>query len=396
MEANQRRREEGLRAFILSRIEEGGPIPFSQFMEWCLYHPQYGYYRSERLRMGKAGDYYTSPCVHPLFGGLVAKQLAQMAALLGKETFDVVEAGGGQGFLCKDIFDWTERKEPELFKRLRYYLIEPDSHLVDFQKRLLSERVREDRLRWLDLSAFEKGEYSFQGCILSNELIDAFPVHCVVKGQEGLKEVFVTQEDGHFREVWGEPSDPGIPRYVDLLGADLAEGQRVEVNLRALDWMEDVEKSLSRGFALTIDYGYLTQELYAPFRWGGTLVGYSRHRVTEDPFENPGGQDLTAHVNFSALIQKGEEIGLRFTGLVPQYRFLMGLGLLQEMEEMAREMSSLEALKVRLSLKHLIEPERGMGEVFKVLIQHKGVDDPQLDGLRDFHALSKSSGGKGI
>jgi len=396
MEADQRRREEGLKAFILSRIEEGGPVPFSQFMEWCLYHPQYGYYRSETLRIGKAGDYYSSPCVHPLFGGLVARQLAQMAAILGVETFDVVEAGGGQGFLCKDIHNWAERKDPDFFQRLRYHFIETNSHLVDFQKRLLSERVKEGRLRWLDLSAFEKGEYSFRGCILSNELIDAFPVHRVVMGQEGLKEVFVTQEGGHFREVWGEPSDPEIPRYFELLGADLAEGQRAEVNLRALDWMEDVERSLAKGFVLTIDYGYLTQELYAPFRWGGTLVGYSQHQLTDDPFEKPGEQDLTAHVNFSALIRKGEEIGLRFTGLVPQYRFLMGVGLLQEMEDMARGMSSLEALKLRLSLKHLIEPEGGMGEVFKVLIQHKGVDDPQLDGLRDFHALSKSSGGKGV
>ncbi len=365
-------------------------------MEWCLYHPQYGYYRSERLRIGKAGDYYTSPCVHPLFGGLVGKQLAQMAAILGAETFDVVEAGGGQGFLCKDILDWAERKDPDFFRRLRYHFIETNPHLVDFQKRLLSERVRKGRVRWLDLSAFEKGEYSFQGCILSNELIDAFPVHCVVMGQEGLKEVFVTQEDGHFREVLGEPSDPGILRYFDTLGADLAEGQRAEVNLRALDWTEDVDRSLAKGFAMTIDYGYLTEELYAPLRWGGTLVGYSQHQLTEDPLENPGEQDLTAHVNFSALIQKGERIGLKFTGLVPQYRFLMGLRLLQEMEEMARGMSSLEALKLRLSLKHLIEPEGGMGGVFKVLIQHKGVDDPQLDGLRDLRALSNSSGRKGV
>ena len=133
-EEEKRGRGELLKQFILSRIEEKGAIPFSQFMEWCLYHPQYGYYPSEGLRIGKEGDYYTSPCVHPLFGGMVAKQLSQMAEILGKVNFDVVEMGGGRGFLCQDILNWAKKKTPNFFNRLRYYLLETSPSFLKEQK----------------------------------------------------------------------------------------------------------------------------------------------------------------------------------------------------------------------------------------------------------------------
>jgi SAM-dependent MidA family methyltransferase len=168
----------------------------------------------------------------------------------------------------------------------------------------------------------------------------------------------------------------------------LQEGQKAEVNLLALEWMESVARCLQRGFALTIDYGYLAEELYAPDRREGTLLCYFQHEASENPYERLGEQDITSHVNFTSLIRKGEEVGLRFTGLVPQYRFLIGLGILEQMERLGKAISELEGLKMRLSLKHLIEPEMGMGEVFKVLVQHKGVDQPQLDGLRDLGSIS--------
>jgi SAM-dependent MidA family methyltransferase len=171
------------------------------------------------------------------------------------------------------------------------------------------------------------------------------------------------------------------------MGIHLREGQRAEVNLKALDWVEKVARCLKKGFVLTIDYGYLANELYAPHRRDGTLLCYCQHRTSENPYERLGEQDITSHVNFSGLIQKGEELGLHLTGFAPQYRFLLALGILQEMESLGREMSETDALQLRLSLKHLIEPEMGMGEVFKVLIQHKGMDRPLLDGLRDLDAI---------
>lgn len=387
MEKEKRSQRNGLRRFILAQIKERGPIPFSQFMEWCLYHPEYGYYRSEGIKIGGDGDYYTSSCVHPLFGHLIAKQLFQMSEILGGETFDVVEMGGGKGFLCEDILNWAKKKAPLFYRRLRYHLLETAPLFLEEQKERLSEQEREKRVIWINSEEFGEAKVQIQGCFLSNELVDAFPVHRVILDHGNLKEVYVTEQNGQFEERWDEPSDPRISSYFKSMDITLQEGQEAEVNLQALGWMEKVGRCLKRGFVLTIDYGYPSEELYAPHRREGTLLCYHQHQTSENPYERLGEQDITSHVNFTSLIQKGEEVGLRFTGLVPQYHFLIGLGILAEMESMGREMSEMEGLKLRLSLKHLIEPEMGMGEVFKVLVQHKGIEKPQLDGLRDLGAI---------
>ena len=379
--------DEGLRQFILSQIEERGPIPFSQFMEWCLYHPSYGYYTTKRTTIGAAGDYYTSSSVHPLFGYLIAKQLLQMSEILGVDRFSVMEMGGGRGFLAEDILDWAEKNDPTFYHRLHYHLIENAPCFVEEEQKRLSKHEKEGKVSWIDPKTFDEGKHAVQGCFLSNELVDAFPVHRVVLDQGTLKEIYVAEKEGHLVEQRGELSDQRISTYFQSVNVTLAEDQKAEVNLQALDWMEKVGRSLERGFVLTIDYGDLAKELYSLHRRDGTLLCYFEHRASDNPYERLGQQDITAHVNFTSLIQKGEDAGLRLTGLVPQYRFLIGLGLLQEMESIGRAMSSIEGLKLRLSLKHLIEPETGMGEVFKVLVQHKGVDEFQLDGLRDLDSI---------
>jgi SAM-dependent MidA family methyltransferase len=387
MEEGKRNQEERLRRFILSQIEKRGPIPFSQFMEWCLYHPEYGYYQLEKRRMGKEGDYYTSPCVHPLFGGLVAKQLSQMSEQLGGEFFDVVEIGGGRGFLCEDVLQWAKKNSSAFYQPLRYHLIETSPFLLNEQKERLVEYEKDGKVFWMDPEAFETGKNWIEGCFLSNELIDAFPVHQVIYDHEQLKEIYVTQDQGQLKEEWRGLSDPRIASYFLSMDITLQEGQRAEVNLNALDWIKKVGRCLKKGFVLTIDYGYLAKELYSPSRREGTLLCYTQHQTSENPYERLGEQDITSHVNFTSLIQKGEEIDLHFTGLVPQYQFLMALGFLQEMESLEKGMSEMDGLRLRLSLKHLIEPGMGMGEVFKVLIQHKGMDCPQLDGLRDLGSI---------
>jgi SAM-dependent MidA family methyltransferase len=387
MEEEKRSRGERLRRLILSQIEERGPLPFSQFMECSLYHPEDGYYQSERTGIGRDGDFYTSPCVHPLFGGLIAKQLSQMSERLGGAFFDVAEQGGGKGFLCEDILQWAKQKASAFYERLRYHLIEASPLLLREQKERLVEHQKEGKVFWIDPEAFEQGKSLIEGCFLSNELVDAFPVHQVIFNRGILKEVYVTQDHGQLKEQWGELSDPRIASYFQSMDVSLQEGQRAEVNLKALDWVGKVARCLKKGFVLTIDYGYLAKELYGPQRREGTLLCYYQHRTSENPYERLGEQDMTSHVNFSGLVQRGEEVGLHLTGLVPQYQFLLALGLLQEMESLGRGMSEMDALRMRLSLKHLIEPEMGMGEVFKVLIQHKGVDEPQLDGLRDLGSI---------
>ena len=387
MEEEKRSRGERLRRWILSQIEERGAIPFSQFMEWCLYHPEDGYYQSERVRIGRNGDFYTGPCVHPLFGVLIARQLSQMSERLGGTFFDVVEQGGDRGFLCEDILQWAKQKAPTFYERLRYHLIETSPHSLKEQKDRLVEHQKEGKVFWMEPEAFEGGKALVEGCFLSNELVDAFPVHRVIFDRGILREIYVTQDHSQLKEQWGELSDPRIASYFQCVDIALREGQRAEVSLKALDWVEKVARSLKKGFVLTIDYGYLAKELYGPHRSEGTLLCYYQHRTSQNPYERLGEQDITSHVNFSGLIQKGEEVGLHLTGFVPQYQFLLALGLLQEMESLGRDLSEMDALQLRLSLKHLIEPEMGMGEVFKVLIQHKGMDQPQLDGLRDLGSI---------
>jgi SAM-dependent MidA family methyltransferase len=379
--------DRGLKGFILSQIDQRGPIPFSQFMEWCLYHPTYGYYQTKGVKIGAGGDYYSGPAVHPIFAILIGRQLLQMSEILGGERFDVLEMGGGRGFLSEDILNWAESKAHVFYDRLRYHLLESGPFFREEEKERLHHHEERGKVFWLDPEAFTGGKDAVQGCFLSNELVDAFPVHRVVMDHGNLKEILVSHSEGQFLEQWGQPSDPRIPAYFDSMGVRLEEGQKAEVNLRAIDWMEHVGRLLLKGFVLTIDYGYLAHELYAPCRRDGTLLCYFQHRTSENPYERLGEQDITSHVNFTSLIRKGEEVGLRFTGLVPQFRFLIGLGILQEMETMEREMSSMDGLKLRLSLKHLLEPEAGMGEVFKVLVQHKRVDTADLAGLRELDSI---------
>jgi len=387
MEEAGRSTTEGLKTFILSRIKEEGAVPFSKFMEWCLYHPQFGYYRTERDKIGREGDYYTSPSVHPLFGHLIAKQLSQMGDILGGKKFEVVEMGGGRGFLCQDILHWLRDKAPSFYKGLHYTLIETGPYLLAEQRKRLSGEEESGKVSWMSFDTFGEKRPLLKGCFLSNELVDAFPVHRVMQQRGGLKELHVGQRAGQFEERWEKPSDPRIETYFERMGRPLVEGQKAEVNLGALDWIEKVGQCLHQGFVITIDYGYLAEEIYAAYRQEGTFLCYFRHQTSENAFERLGEQDMTSHVNFSGLIRKGEEVGLTVTGFVPQYRFLIGLGILQEMEAQERELAEMEALKMRLSVKHLIEPEVGMGESFKVLIQHKGVERPTLDGLRELRSI---------
>ena len=387
MKENDPRSGDCLRNFILAQIRESGPVTFARFMEWCLYHPDDGYYHSEGTKTGKGGDYYTAPCVHPFFGRLVARQLMQMSELLGTERFTVVEMGAGRGFLCRDILDWASRSAPAFYRRLDYRLFDVSRRRVEEQRETLAPYEREGKVSWEDAGELEKGEQMIEGCFLSNELVDAFPVHRVVFQDGKLREIYVGEQDGGFVEVLGDLSSPEIGEYFTDDAVVLKEGQEAEVNLHGRQWIRAVGRRLRRGFVLTIDYGCLAGELYAPWRRSGTMMCYYQHRSSENPYERVGEQDMTAHVNFSALIRAGEKAGLLFTGLVPLYRFLIGLGLLGEMEEAAKGMSEIEGLKMRLSLKHLIEPSVGMGEIFKVLIQHKGVEKPQLDGMRDFCSI---------
>ena len=376
-----------MKNFIIDQIRVAGPVTFARFMDWCLYHPVYGYYSSGAAQIGKEGDFYTAPCVHPIFGALVAKQLCQMDEILGEETFTILEVGAGRGFLCADILAWIGKHNQECYRRLDYIIVELSPSLRREQRDRLAEETAQRKVRWLSQEDLDEQGLALSGCILTNELLDAFPVHRVVGENGGMKEIYVGEQEGCFREIHASPSDPRISAYYSSVGIKLADGQEAEINLQAPRWLEKMGNLLKRGFLMTIDYGCLAPELYDPWRWRGTLRCFSRHQLVDSPYENVGRQDITAHVDFTSLIRKGDEIGLDFTGLVPQYRFLMAMGLLEELEEISSGLSPVESLQLRLSLKHLIDPEKGMGEVFKVLIQHRGIETPELRGIRELRAI---------
>ncbi len=374
-----------LEEFLRARIAAQGALTFADFMEQCLYHPAWGYYAAVRKRIGKEGDFFTSTSVHALFGRLLFRQLRQLAELLGEDEFTVVEQGAGEGHLCLDILDAAAEKAPELYRKMRYILVEIGEDGRRRQQELLARHVAAGRVGWRSFDEIA----DLQGCFLSNELVDAFPVHLVEQTAAGLQEVCVACADEGFVEELRPPSTPLLEEYFTALGLPLREGNRAEVNLAAGRWMETVAAKIRRGFVITIDYGYLAEELYSPLRRSGTLLCYHRHQAVDAPLERVGCQDITSHVDFTTLQRCGEHHGLAPLFFGPQYRFLMGLGFVEALMELQeRENDPHQARKLRMTLKHLIMPEQGMGETFKVLVQGKGVGAPALlcqRALRDIH-----------
>ncbi len=373
-----------LRAVLEERIREKGRIPFAEFMDLALYHPLYGYYNSGKEIIGPEGDYYTGPGIHPVFGKLLARQLNQMWEILGRPSpFFIVESGAGKGLLCADILSQSREFFPGFYAGLRYLLDDRSPAMREQQRDRLTAFL--DRVSWTSGEDLPAGETGYTGCLLSNELIDSFPVHLVQQSGGRLQEVFVTLQDCSFGETLGDPSCPALGEYLNLYGAPLADGQRAEINLKALAWLEKASRALARGFILTVDYGFAAEDLYSPSRPDGTLLAYFRHGTSADPYRRLGFQDLTAHVNFSALIRRGEELGLKKIGFTDQYKFLLALGLLKEMEEFEKESAfypAAEFLKRKLAMKHFLVPG-GMGTLFKVLAQGKAVDGPALLGFGD-------------
>ena len=366
-------------AAIASEIGRHGPISFARFMELALYHPQFGYYTRPSdpgtERIGWNGDFYTSSDVHPILGQAMARQAAQIDALLGyPDPFMIVEMGPGKGLLAKHLLSHCQLMSKSLAQRLRYVLIECSPAMRALQQEQLTPWLRHSGpVSWLEnISSLAPG--SITGLMFSNELPDAFPVHRVEKVGHGLKEIFVEVRDGRFVECLRDLSTPEIEDYFRGLQIELPEGYRTEINLRAPVWMRQVAASMNRGVVITIDYGHSAEDLYGPQRSKGTLLCYRSQMASEDPFVRVGLQDMTAHVDFTTLATAGEEAGLSVTGFTNQMSFLMGLGV----EEMIAQLAP-ETPEFRAAL-HLLKPE-GMGRTFKILVQHKGLEAPALDGL---------------
>ncbi|MDO6430541.1 SAM-dependent methyltransferase [Flavitalea sp. BT771] len=360
-----------LAGIIAEKIGKVGPISFHDFMELSLYHPEYGYYSTTRDKIGKGGDFYTSPCVSSLFGEMIARQLEEMWCWLGKPPFSVVEYGVGTGLLCRDILQSLQRNQ-ELYAGLHYHIIEKSAAMREMTRRILPDAPK---VSWHnDITEIPP----ITGCILSNELIDNFAVHQVVM-EDQLMEVFVDHK-GNFSECLRPAAQP-LNEYFRELQVTLPKGFRTEINLEAIDWITRISGTLKKGFVLTIDYGFPSRHLYDQHRNKGTLVCYHRHRVNYSPYTNIGEQDITTHINFSALSHFGLHNGLEISGFTTQAYFLQGLGLaahLRNMEEKGQMDQWTPDEKLSLIKTLLMD----MGQKFNVLIQYKGLRKPLLSGMR--------------
>lgn len=359
-------------------------ISFAEYMDLALYHPQYGYYASSSTQIGAAGDFFTSCHLGADFGELLAKQFTQMWELLQHPSpFTLVEMGAGQGLLAVDILAALQHHFPDCFACLKYVIVERSPTLIQAQQHHLRQFLAAGTL--IDWCDFADLPSSITGCWFSNELIDALPVHQVVIDAGQLKEVYVSvnqqNSQTQFVEVIGDLSTPKLAEYFDFVGIDLqlplyADGYRTEVNLAALDWMAAVATHLQRGYILTIDYGYPSDRYYHPNRLG-TLQCYFQHQHHSDPYRHVGQQDITAHVDFTALVKQGELCGLNSVGYTKQALFLMALGLGDRLTALGQSSATdgrsiQEILRQRDALHNLINP-LGLGD-FGVLIQSKGVE----------------------
>jgi SAM-dependent MidA family methyltransferase len=376
MRAQSAARMNPLARKLAERIATRGPIPFSEYMEVCLYDAEHGYY-SHPERTGFA-DYYTSVDVHPIFGRLIARQLVEMWRLMERPaSFWVVESGAGVGRLAAHILDFVAARLPEFYDALRYAAVERSAARRAAHARMLAPHVTVGRV---DSRAGLPATIP-AGCLLSNEMFDALPLHRVVCQRGNLREIYAGLRGDKFADVTGELSDPRIAEYFDRQCIALREGQQAEAGIAACDWIADAGRRLEKGFVLAVDYGYEAGELYSERRMRGTLLAYRNHRVSEDFYAEPGEQDLTAHANFTAITRWGGDASLIRVGLVPQSRFLLALGRENQFADLYDDgQSETERIRAQMQLSSLIHPE-GMGETFQVLVLRKGVADVPLTGL---------------
>ncbi|MCC7415685.1 MAG: SAM-dependent methyltransferase [Acidobacteria bacterium] len=352
-------------------------------MDLALYDPEAGYYARAPRRSGRAGDFFTSVDVGPLFGRLLEAQVAEMAGLLHPEEpaasgpFDLVEAGAGDGRLSADLLDAARTHNPSLYARTRLHLVEASAAARASHRRTLGASA--DRLAYSG-AALPAG---FEGVLVANELLDAFPVHQVVMRGGALREVYV---DADFRIGEGAPSTPALGAYLRRLGIVLDEGWRAEINLSAVEWILQAAQRLARGFLVLIDYGHEARRLYSAAHAAGTLTSFTRHTAAlGDPSatsrdrpawaHRPGEQDITAHVDFTSVRAAAESAGLTTIALLDQTYFLLGIVRALDAEgDRGALVPSPRALKT------LIMPG-GLGSTMKVLVMGKGVGRPALRGV---------------
>jgi SAM-dependent MidA family methyltransferase len=363
-----------LREKIVREIREHGPIPFSRYMDLCLYDPELGFYSRPVERFGKAGDFYTSSDVHAVFGRLLAREFDEMWRVLGSpKDIEILELGPGRGLFAQDVLDWSEKKFPEFFGALHYSLLERSPTLREKLCTTLKRHLVAGKASVLGGGTNLPAEGPL--IVFANEFFDALPVEVI--GSQG--ELRIAEKDARFIETWSPASAQELD-FLDCYGVHPDGSERVEAPLAAQNCMAEIASTIQRGFFIVIDYGYKREEQLAG-RHRGTVTAYRQHSVSANPYEAPGEQDITAHVNFSALVAAAAQQGMQVEPLLTQSQFLMGIGEKNQFADAFEECRlPQERAKVALQLKHLVTPA-GMGESFQVLVASRGVEARAVAGL---------------
>jgi SAM-dependent MidA family methyltransferase len=354
-------------AFIRETIRREGPVRFDWFMEQTLYHPEFGYYSSGQGQIGRRGDYFTNVSVGPLFGRLLAVQFAEMWEMLGRPgEFTIVEQGAHEGDFARDVLEAVRSGAPDFFAALRYCVIEPFPILEARQRDRLGGFGEKTMWR-KSLSELEP----FTGVHFSNELLDSLPVRLIRReGDADWEEKFVADSGNRFEFVSRPVFDEQLRQRLVRIPQYSGEAYETEVNLAALDWVENVSRRLARGFVLAVDYGYARDDFYSAARTTGTLQGYAKHRRVTSPLEDVGHVDITASVEWTSIVERAEESGLTIIGFTDQHHFVTGLLVRLTPGENERR-----------ALQTLMHPEF-LGTRFQYLALGKGIAESPLTGLR--------------
>jgi SAM-dependent MidA family methyltransferase len=369
-----------LQSLIQEAIEQaGGQIPFARFMELALYTPGLGYYMAGLHKLGASGDFITAPELSPLFARCLSRSCQQILKLLG--SGDILEFGAGSGRMAAALLDELDRVDS---LPTRYLILELSADLRQRQQETLHQQVPHlaSIVSWLDALPD-----NIQGLILANEVCDAMPVHCFQLESEHSWERYVGYERDAF--VWkkGPFSQPSLKEHITSIRMLLnpVDCYQSEINLAMVCWITEIAHRLQKGMLLIIDYGFPRHEYYHWDRAGGTLMCHYQHRAHSDPLILPGLQDITAHVDFTALAEAGHSNGLKVAGYCSQADFLLACGL-DKLAAAEIKVSGCHALEIGNQIKRLILPSE-MGELFKVLALTREIDQPLLGfDLRDRRA----------
>jgi SAM-dependent MidA family methyltransferase len=371
--ADERAHSDRLLQLLREQIASHGPLPFSQYMERCLYAPGLGYYSAGKTKFGAAGDFVTAPELGELFARCVINAVQPVLAMLGNDA-DFLELGGGSGAFAEAAL--KALAAGGTLPR-QYLILEPSADLRERQRERLRANLPAElnaRVQWLD----RPPEPDWRGVLFANEVIDALPAtRFSLRDGEVFEEYVALDGEGRLRRT-DRPADALVAaavRHVERdLGSEFADGYRSEILPQLPYWIQAVAGSLVAGLVLFIDYGYVRREFYLPERDDGTLMAHYRHHAHNDPLYLPGLNDLTASVDFTALAEAGNSAGFGVAAYLPQAQFLIGAGL-QDIFESEQAKIADEHGRYRLAqeVKKLMLPDQ-MGERFQVMLLARGLD----------------------